>query len=379
MTIRDKNPDIGVASIEVEYPQPYSFIDFDAEKELREENPIDDNFIKAINEFSYKTSTNILTDTGENINYSPLSLYFALSLAASGAEGETEEQLLALLGVSDKEFLSEQCGNFYRMYYKDNEIGKLKIANSIWMDHEYKGKLVIFKDEFVKNAAKNFMQAHAVLTLLILKPERLCLLDFNKHKWYIDSYGRNRSEQILSIISTVYFDQWIDRFDSNNTKEDVFYLSNGDEVKVDFMNQTYSSAGFTKGEGFTRASLWLKNRGHMVFILPDEGVSPYDLISSPEDMKRVFEGGEGSVGEVVWKIPKFSFESKLTLNKMLESLGVSSAFKQNANFSGITKHMCYITDILQETHIGIDEDGVEASAYTQLNYMGRHTQKGGRI
>ena len=146
LTIRDKNPDIGVASIEVEYPQPYSFIDFDAEKELREENPIDDNFIKAINEFSYKTSTNILTDTGENINYSPLSLYFALSLAASGAEGETEEQLLALLGVSDKEFLSEQCGNFYRMYYKDNEIGKLKIANSIWMDHEYKGKLVIFKD-----------------------------------------------------------------------------------------------------------------------------------------------------------------------------------------------------------------------------------------
>jgi serpin B len=61
---------------------------------------------------------------------------------------------------------------------------------------------------------------------------------------------------------------------------------------------------------------------------------------------------------------------------MLESLGVSSAFKQNANFSGITKHMCYITDILQETHIGIDEDGVEASAYTQLNYMGAAPPEG---
>lgn len=378
LTIRDKNPDIGVASIEVEYPQPYSFIDFDAEKELREENPIDDNFIKAINEFSYKTSTNILTDTRENINYSPLSLYFALSLAASGAEGETEEQLLALLGVSDKEFLSEQCGNFYRMYYKDNEIGKLKIANSIWMDHEYKGKLVIFKDEFVKNAAKNFYASSYSVDFADIETGKI-MSDWisTNTNGTLTPMVEIDPEQILSIISTVYFyDQWIDRFDSNNTKEDVFYLSNGDEVKVDFMNQTYSSAGFTKGEGFTRASLWLKNRGHMVFILPDEGVSPYDLISSPEDMKRVFEGGEGSVGEVVWKIPKFSFESKLTLNKMLESLGVSSAFKQNANFSGITKYMCYITDILQETHIGIDEDGVEASAYTQLNYMGAAPPEG---
>lgn len=66
-------------------------------------------------------------------------------------------------------------------------------------------------------------------------------------------------------------------------------------------------------KGFTRAGLPLKNAGQMIFILPDEGISPYDLITSPEQMKEVFEGGESYNGEVVWKIPKFGFSSKLSM------------------------------------------------------------------
>ena len=114
----------------------------------------------------------------------------------------------------------------------------------------------------------------------------------------------------------------------------------------------------------------------MLFILPDEGVSPYELIKSPEEIKKTFEGGEDYFGEVVWKIPKFSFGSKLTLTNMLSSLGAKSAFTADADFSGITDHMAYITDVSQETHIAIDEDGVEASAYTQINYAGAAPPEG---
>jgi serpin B len=93
-------------------------------------------------------------------------------------------------------------------------------------------------------------------------------------------------------------------------------------------------------------------------------------------MKQTFEGGESFNGEVVWKIPKFSFGSNLTLANMLNSLGVNSAFTADADFSGITDHMAYITDVRQETHIAIDEDGVEASAYTQINYAGAALPEG---
>ncbi len=379
LTSRDKDLNTGENIIQVVYPKAYAYTDPNGWIEVREQNPVDDDFIKAVNEFSYKTSANILTEAGKNINYSPISLYFAMSLAASGAEGETEEQLLALLGVSDKEVLSKQCGNLYRTLHKDNEIGKLKIANSLWMDDEFKGKPIIFKDDFVRQAAENFYASSHSVDFANDETGRIMADWISKNtNGTLSPKLEINPEQILSILNAVYFyDQWTDRFDRDKTAEDVFYLSNGSEVKADFMNQTYGSARFTKGEGFTTSSLNLKNNGcEMVFILPDEGISPYNLILSPEEMKQTFEGGESIFGEVVWKIPKFSFGLKLSFTKMLNSLGVSSAFRPDADFSGITDHMCYITDIEQETHIGIDEEGVEASAYTQFNYQGAALPEG---
>ena len=115
-----------MASIEVEYPQPYSFIDFDAEKELREENPIDDNFIKAINEFSYKTSTNILTDTGENINYSPLSLYFALSLAPQEQKEKLKNNYLLFWVFQIRSFFLSSAETFIECTTKIMRLESLK-------------------------------------------------------------------------------------------------------------------------------------------------------------------------------------------------------------------------------------------------------------
>jgi serpin B len=374
---RTENRDSGLV-LDIIYPKAYAFDDHDAMMNIREQNPVDDSFLTALEEFSYNTGSLVLMDKDININYSPLSLYYALSVAASGAGGDTRAQLLNLLGVSDPRVLAEQCGNFYRRAYRDNEIGKLKIANSIWLDNDMNGEPVSFKESFAKNAAENFYAScHSV--------------DFSKNdtgramaNWVSANTNGTLSpaieiypEQILSILNTVYFyDQWIDRFNSSKTAEDTFYLSNGKEIKADFMNKTNPSTGFSRGEGFTRSGLALKNAGRMVFILPDEGVSPYDLLASPERMKETFEGGESFYGEVVWEIPKFSFGSKLALTDVLKNLGINSAFLPDADFSGITDHMAFITDVLQQTHIAIDEDGVEASAFTQIAYAGAAPPKG---
>lgn len=364
--------------LDVIYPKAYAFEDYDARREVMEQNPVEDSFITALNDFSYKTGTLLLNNNGRNINYSPLSLYYAMAVAASGAGGDTETQLLALLGVSDAQMLADQCGNFYRRIYTDNEIGKLKIANSIWLDNDMNGEPISFNEDFVERAVKYFYaSSHSVD--FSSEETRKAMADWisKNTNGTLSPTIKTNPEQILSILNTVYFyDQWINRFDKNKTSEDNFHLSNGSEVKADFMNQTFGSAGFSKGEGFTRAGLGLKNAGQMVFILPDEGVSPYDLIASSDEMKEAFEGGESFCGEVVWKIPKFSFGSKLLMTDALKGLGVSSAFSPDADFSGITDHMAYITDIRQETHISIDEDGVEASAFTQIDYSGSARPEG---
>ena len=44
--------------------------------------------------------------------------------------------------------------------------------------------------------------------------------------------------------------------------------------------------------------------------------------------------------------------------------------------TGITDQMAYINEIQQQTHISIDEEGVEASAFTQIDYVGSATSEG---
>lgn len=358
------------ALLDVVFPKAYAFNAYDTQREVINANPVSDDFIIAVNAFSYKTASQILVEGG-NINYSPLSLYYALALAASGANGETADELLSVLGVADQTFLSQQCGNLYRRLYTDNEIGKLKIANSLWMSNNTEWNIG-WKDSFIKNAAENFY-AHSFS------------VDFSNNKtgqsmakWISDNTNGTlkpnveiNQEQILSILNTVYFyDEWIDKFDKAKTAADIFYLSDYTTVNCDFMNRTYGSHYFTIGDGFTRSGLSLKNAGRMIFILPDEGVSPRELLSTPEKMRDVFEGGEDGHGEVVWQIPKFNFGSKFDLVDTLKSLGVNSTFEQAADFSYITDHMAFITSICQETHIAIDENGVEASAFTQIDYAG---------
>ncbi|WP_313758737.1 serpin family protein [Tissierella sp.] len=363
---------------EVIYPKAYAFDDYDNWRKIIDENPVDDNTIRVINDFAYKTGSLILKESEKNINYSPLSLYYSLALATTGAKAETEMELLNLLGMPDNQTLSEECGNLYRLLYKDNEIGKLKIANSIWLGKEINGQPVAFKDTFIENVVKNFYASSYNVDFSHKETGRTMSnwIAENTNGTLIPDIETN-PQQILSIINTVYFyDQWINRFDKEKTLKDVFYLLNEGEVKVDFMNQTFGSAGFSKGTNFTRAGLGLKNGGRMVFILPDEGISTYELLSSPEQIKEIFEEGKDFHGEVVWKIPKFNFDSQLKLKDKLEALDIKLAFAPNADFTGITSHMAYISQIQQQTRISIDEEGVEASAFTQINYAGSAMPEG---
>jgi serpin B len=179
------------------------------------------------------------------------------------------------------------------------------------------------------------------------------------------------NEQIMSILNTIYFrDEWIDKFNEQETKPDTFYLSNGDKISCDFMSSKYSSYGFVKGNGFTSSSLPLKNSGSMMFILPDRGVSIDDLISTPEKAASIFDEKDAKRGKVIFKIPKFSFGSSLDLNNMLKTMGIKSAFEENANFTEITDHTAFISNIKQQTHLAIDEKGIEAAAFTKIDYVG---------
>ncbi|MBO5197498.1 MAG: serpin family protein [Lachnospiraceae bacterium] len=352
---------------EVSLPRAYAFDDYETRRAVRDENPIEESFFLAVIDFSYETASALLSGESGNQNFSPLSLYYALAMAASGADGETQSELLTLLGVDHADTLAVQCGNLFRRLYRDNEIGRLTLANSLWIDDS-----VDVVTDYAKLAAENYYASSFHVDFADEDTGRQMAAWIKENaEGSISPEFTTDSEQILSIINTVYFcDEWQDRFNKSNTAADTFYLADGSEITCDFMNTVYGSHTFARGDGFTRSKLSLKNGGAMVFILPDEGISPYDLLSSPERLRETFEGGASVCGKVTWQIPKFSFASSLDCREALERLGVVSAFSGNADFSGLTGDAAFISSVRQETHIGIDENGVEASAFTKIDYAG---------
>ena len=136
---RRKEPEVTGLLAAVKYPETYGYDDWDSysasDRKTRWGFPV------RVDAFSYKTAAAVLSSGEGNANFSPLSLYFALAIAGSGAGGETRAQILDLLGVDSVDTLYRECSRLYRRLYLDDGLSSLKIANSLWL-----GKNAVFRD-----------------------------------------------------------------------------------------------------------------------------------------------------------------------------------------------------------------------------------------
>ena len=323
----------------------------------------DENFGDTVNKFAYKTSSKFINDSDNNCNYSPISLYYALAVATDGSKGDTQKELLNLLGVSSTDKLSSRCKQLYLDLNEDSKESKIKIANSMWISKDFTSVY----DKFKNNAKDNYfapvyddMDFRSGTDLLRMT------------KWV--SYNTNNTlnpdftdmnEAEMAIINTIYFyNEWVGEFDQNLLSRGTFHANSKDE-DVTFMSKTDKSSSYAKGEGFTRSSLSFKDGCSMVFILPDEGVKTTDLLSTAEKSKEIFEGGTKDYANVKWEVPKFGFDCSFNMVDELKKLNLNLPFSEkDADFTNISKESLYISKIRQDTHINIDVKGVEASGFT---------------
>lgn len=350
------------AIAEPEYPTKIGFED------------LDESFLKNLKDFSIKSSSLVLRGTDKNTNslYSPISLSMALSMASETANEDTQKEILEALNMDNTEMVRSEIGKLFRRLYYHNEIGKLSLGNSLWLNNDVK-----FNNDLLDLLAKEYYASSFSLDFNDKEsPKRIS-------KWVSEQtggkLGKNSDEfslnpdDVMTLINTIYFyDEWVDSFNVENTNEDEFYLADGSRVKSDFMNMTYGSHSFVGADGYTVSNLKLKNGGQMVFVLPDKGVSPYDIVSDPELLEEALNAlstDKRQMGEVIFKIPKFNFSSSLELKDVCKPLGMENAFEITADFTNLsdTKPL-FISNIKQNSTISIDEKGVEATAFTQIDY-----------
>lgn len=111
----------------------------------------------------------------------------------------------------------------------------------------------------------------------------------------------------------------------------------------------------------------------MWFILPDEGVAVDELLQSEEVLGLMASGPNELAGKyavVHLSVPKFDIAAQLDLIGGLMELGVTDVFDPDvSDFTPMTTDTdmpIYVSEATHAARVKIDEEGVEAAAFTVI-------------
>ena len=322
--------------------------------------------VAGYDDFTSVLSAAVLDGTG-NKNLSPVSVYIALSMAAEGARGETQRELLALLGAQNAEEMRTTAEELLSSLEVRGETGEIALADSIWLGEQAStvsfraAYLELLRDSYVAEARSvpfGDPAAGAEIAAWIREKTRE-KINISEDAMRFDA------DTLAVLINTVFLkDGWREPFNEDRTEQGIFFGLNGKEGTADYMRRTDLNGTIVRGEEFLRYALPLRDVGRMVFVLPDEGVTLESLLGGPEKVGLLLRDGEEKNADVDLMVPRFSFQDRTDLEEILQSLGVRTCFTGMADFSGMTDTPAHVSRVLQESYIGVDEKGVEAAAYT---------------
>jgi len=326
-----------------------------------------------LDEFFAATITEFLSGHGENnAVYSPLNVYFALAMLAEITDGNSRQQILDLLDAENIEALRTQAHSIWNANYIDEGTVKSILASSLWLDEEYsfhEDKLNILKEYYYSSVFSGDLGTDET--------------NFAFRSWLNEQTGglADRLSDIeldpntvLALVTTMQFAaRWTDGFSVDKTEAGVFHSPNGD-MECDFMNSD-GTKEYYWGDKFSAVEMYLTNSGKMFFILPDEDVSIDELLSDEEALRFITnEKNEWKKSKTTWvefSVPKFDVQSDMNLKNGLQNLGVSDCFNEAvSDYTSITDHTgIYVDKIQHGAGVKIDEEGVVASALTDVRLM----------
>ena len=326
--------------------------------------------VNGYTDFSDLLSAAILSGT-RNQNLSPISVYLALAMVAEGASGDTQAELLKLLGCKDLKELRGICGAMLETLSVDEKNSTLDMHNSLWMSETINGETVTFRPEYLNTLSETYRSEANVVEFGSQSAATQIAEWINRHtrgKINISPGALNFDPSTLAVlINTIYLkDGWSEAFDPMSTEPDTFYAYDG-ELTADYMRRFDRNATVRFGDGWMAYRVYLNRVGYVTFVLPDEGISLDKLLGTPDAVGKLLRQGIDKQYDVSLRIPKFKFQDKMELTEVLKALGLKLSFSPAADFSGMADTSCCIDSVIQESYIGVDENGVEAAAYTMVS------------
>lgn len=332
-------------------------------------------------EFAVEAYAGLLETNDGNLVFSPASIRLALAMAWAGAAGETAEEMAATLhfDLPDDRMHAALNGIDALLASRNHEEEPgpdgeerevvLTIGNALWGQQD-----VVFLDDFLDTLAVNYGAGmHLVDFAGDAEAARAAIND-----WVADQTDDRITDLIpsgalnaltrLVLTNAVYLDAtWERTFDADATDDEPFTTLDGTEVTVDMMHQL-SSFPYASGDGWQAVELpYVGGELAMLIVVPDRG--RFEEVEGGLATGLLDEAIAGlESADVGLGLPKWEFRTKAGLSDLLRSLGMVDAFDElEADFSGMTtEEPLFISDVIHEAFIEVDEQGTEAAAATAV-------------
>ena len=314
------------------------------------------------------------SETG-NLVFSPYSIWLAFSMLFAGAQGETESQLaqvLHFLAQEDQHTVLNAVDQRLQALGEarsDEEEGgpfQLSLSNALWGQQGYpfmQPYLDILAQQYAAGLRLVDFQrspeaARQAINAWVAKETKGRIEEIAPHG-SIDSSTR------LVLANAIYFKAgWAYSFGSEATANGRFTLLDGSPVTVPQMHLQIR-LDYLQGEDFQAVRLpYVDHTVDMWVILPAEG--QFETLQSQlssawlEDVRY-----QAGAWDVILTLPRFDFESDLSLPELMQSMGLTAAFCPGQDFGGMAEGggLC-IGNALHRATITVDEQGTEAAAAT---------------
>ena len=171
----------------------------------------------------------------------------------------------------------------------------------------------------------------------------------------------------MLILNAIYLKtRWKTPFKKDWTKKEKFFLPGNKTVQVQTM-LLIEEILLTELSKLKTKAIRLPFKGDRVvmdILLPDnrDGLAELEAKLSSVDVDLLVKE-KAFYTKVKIKLPKFSFETQIKLNKPLEKLGVKTIF-QPGGLNGMSTENLQADQIVQKAVIEVDEKGTEAVAVT---------------
>jgi serpin B len=320
------------------------------------------------NEFAFDLYER-LRKTDGNLFFSPASVSTALAMTYAGAGGQTKEQIARVLHIdAADERVHKGFGEMARILHSDGERYQLRMANRLWGLEGYP-----------------FRPAFLTLTREVYGAE-LAQVDFNKpdnaaqsiNDWIArqteGKIGQLISREMMApltrlvLTNAIYFKAaWRDEFWKGATEEAHFHVSADEEINVPMMRQIEYFSYAETDDGQILELPYVGGDLSMVVVLPKQtdGLPKLEQTTMAGRLDEWIAGFESRRVEVF--LPKFKIAWQLPLTDPLKSMGMASAFKDDADFSGMSsvEHI-KLSAVIHAAFVDVDEEGTEAAAATAV-------------